>query len=166
MQRDTEVMGAGFVICSQVGMWDSGMSSELTGSHSVPTASVGLGVFLWRDSLSGPIKHYRATPGVASTSQREFLSWHCLVNLTSLSQKTRCLFLTAAHPVCPQVAPAVLSVIPTYGFPSATRPESRPRSSPRTLLLHNQAVLPVHGPDEQIDAHLPPRLRRAKPHSG
>lgn len=117
MQRDTEVMGAGFVICSQVGMWDSGMSSELTGSHSVPTASVGLGVFLWRDSLSGPIKHYRATPGVASTSQREFLSWHCLVNLTSLSQKTRCLFLTAAHPVCPQVARQSSVSFRHMGFP-------------------------------------------------
>lgn len=155
-------MGPGFVICSQVGMWDSGMSSDLAWNHwCTSSLTVGLGfscgeiTFLAWQTLQG-----HSSCGLHSPEGVLILAF--LVNLTSLSQKARCLFLTAAHPVCSQVARALLSVGPTYGFPLATRPES----TSMTLQLHKQAVLPVHSPDEQIDAHLSPRIRRAKPHSG
>lgn len=69
-----------------------------------------------------------------------------LVSLTNLAQEARCPFLMAAQPACPQVTRALLGVNPTSGFPSATRPESRPGSTPVTLQLHTQAALPVHGP--------------------
>lgn len=115
--------------------------------------------FLGPANITGPLLLWPPLP-------RGVLILASLVNLTSLAQKARCLVLRAAHPVCSQVARALLSVGPTCGFPLATRPESRPRFTPMTLQLRRQAVLPVHSPDEQIDAHVSPRIRRAKPHSG
>lgn len=79
-------------------------------------------------SLSGSSNSCRTTPSVAPSSQPELLP-----------QKVRCPLLTAAHPICSQVAPgAVLGASSTYGVPLATRPESRPRSVPLTFQPTNR----------------------------
>lgn len=60
--RDAEMMGAGSVIYSQVGMWGSGMSSELAWNHwCTSSLTVGLGfscgeiAFLGLANITGPL---------------------------------------------------------------------------------------------------------------